>query len=559
VTHDNFSNSLSSVTAKSIRRARRRAEAERLPLPRWLTEQRLLILLLAGLCAFVLVVYVRSIHSKFVYDSTEEIVAWDYIHDPRNILTPLTFRLMSMDVLDFNRPVSVAYLMFNSMLWGREPFGYHLTNILLHGAMTCLVFLLIRHILAQKSDPENPAWRNLAAFLAALVFAVHPVMTEAVCEPSYCKDLLAALFGLTALLVATRHGPGMGNGDALRLFLVPLLCLLAIGSKESGAAFPAILFLYWILFRRNEPGKFWAWTLVSSAAVVVLFLIARFALEHRPSEVFLDPPEYPDGSLGSALLIQPRILTLYLLNIVWPANLCADYNAYSIRSLGLAPSLFVLAAVAGLAGWWSVKDRRVLFGCGLIAFTLLPVCNLVPIYHPLADRYLYLPLTGIALLVAVAADSPWLAAKSVRRAAAVLGCLLVIGVLIPLTLKREKVWANELALWQDTLHRNPASFPARVNICEAFYTAGRYEEAKLASEATLQTPYATTPWVWFDYALELNRLGDRAGAGRAARRAIELQSDIADADKMVRTLQCPRNLADEFAQFVATLPKQKQQ
>jgi protein O-mannosyl-transferase len=547
------------VSAKSTRRARRRAETQNQSLQKWLTEPRLLLLLAAALSVIVLAVFFQAVHFKFVYDSTMEIVVWDFIHEPGNILTPLTFQLMGMDVLDFNRPVAVAYLMFNSMLFGRDPYGYHLTSILLHITTTCLVFLLIRHFLFQKNDQPNATWRNLIAFLATLIFAIHPVITEAVCEPSYCKDLLAALFGLTALLLAVRHQPGFGNGDVLRMFLCPLLCLLAIGSKEDGVAFPALILLYWILFRRNEPEKFWMSTISSSVAVVVIFLIARFKLEHHPSEIFTDPPTYLDGSLGEALLIQPSILTLYLINIAWPMNLCADYNGYSTRDISLVFALLVLAVVVSVAIWWSTKDRRVLFAFGLITFTLLPVCNLVPIYHPIADRYLYLPMAGVALLLALAANTPRLSATSFQRAAIVSVFLALICVLVPVAIAREKVWSSELALWQSTLETNPASFAARVNYPEALMLAGRLEDAKRESEATLQTPYATSPLPWFDYALELNRLGDRTAAEQAARKAIALQPDIADANKMVRTLQFPPDLAAEFAQIAASLPNQQRQ
>jgi tetratricopeptide (TPR) repeat protein len=136
--------------------------------------------------------------------------------------------------------------------------------------------------------------------------------------------------------------------------------------------------------------------------------------------------------------------------------------------------------------------------------------------------------------------------------------LVVVALLIPITLQREKVWSTGLALWQDTLERNPSSMPARINLPEVLLQAGRVEEAKRQSEATLQTSYKTNPWVWVDYAIELNRLGAHAGAEQAARRAIELQPDIIDADKMVQTLQCPRNIALEFGRITASLPKQKQ-
>ena len=512
---------------------------------------------LAGLVVIVLAVFSPSLHSGFVYDSEAEIVGWDFIHDPGNILAPLTFRLMGMGVLDYNRPVSVSSLMFDSMLWGKNPLGYHLTNILLHAVVTCLVFLLIRRFLSLNNTGGDPVWRNTVAFLATLIFAVHPLISETVCEPTYRRDILSALFGVTALMLAMRHQPGSKQGDALRMFLCPLLCLLAVGSKEVGVAVPALLVLYWILFRRAEPIKFWAWTLSSSIAVVFVFLVVRFAYANNNSEIVPIPPEYPGGSLGAALLIEPSILTCYLINFFWPLYLCADYNGYSVRFLPQALSFFVVAMVIISIGIWSMRDRRVLFGAGLIALCLLPVCNLVPIYHPMADRYLYLPLIGVSLLIAIALDRAWLAARNSRRIVAAVLVVLAAALLIPVTLEREQVWSNEISLWQDTLDRNPASFPARINLPEVLLEAGRLAEAKQQSEATLKTPYATTSWAWVDYALELNRLGDRPGAERAARRALEIQPDIGDAAKMIRTLQCPRAIAIEFAQLAASLPNAK--
>lgn len=510
-----------------------------------------LFLALSLLALVILALFQPTLHSDFVYDSVGEIVAWDYLHNPGNLLTALSFRLISLDVLDFNRPVAVASLMIDSIFSGRAPFGYHLTNILLHVAVACLGFLFLRHILTQKNRLETP-WRNWIVFLAMLLFAVHPIVTEAVCEPSNRKDLLAALFGLTALLLAARHRQDNPRGDLARLVLCPFLCLLAIGSKEVGVAYPAILFLYWVLFRRHEPAKFWASILAGSAVVDVIFLIARFKLEHRPSAIFLSPPTYIDGSLAHALLVQPRILALYVVNLLWPVNLCADYGAYSIGFLPLGLALVILAVIVGLLTWWSMKDRRVFFAAGFIGATILPVCNLVPIYHPAADRYLYNPLIGLVLLVAIALDTPWLAAKFPRRTLTSLVGLLLVGLLIPITRERERVWSSEILLWQNTMERNPRSFPAWTNLPEALLKAGRLSEAKARAEASLKTPYATWPWIWFDYALILNRLGDQAGAQTAARHALAIKPDIADVDKMVDTLQGERDLEEEFAPIAAS-------
>jgi hypothetical protein len=517
-----------------------------------------LALVFAVIGALVLAVFWPTVHSGFVYDSQGEIVLWAWLHDSRNVLTAVTFKIMSLDLLDFNRPVAVAWLMFNAMLWGQGPVGYHLASILLHIVVACLVFVLIRHILDQAALKGDPARRNSAAFFATLLFALHPIVSEAVCEPANCKDSLAVLFGLGALLLITRHRPGFGPGDPARILLCPFLCLLSIGSKEVGVAFPAALLAYWLLFRRKEAAGFWIAIIALSGIVDAVFLAARFALEHHPSEVFVHPPVYPGGTLiHTQLYLQPRIFALYLVNLVWPLNLCADYGPYSIRYLPLWLAWpTVLLVLAGLAGW-STRDRRAFFASVIIVAALLPVANLVPLFRPAADRFLYAPLIGVVILVALVLDSPWVAGNKVRRRIATTAIVVILALFLPIMLQREQVWSDEILFWQDTVARNPESFSGRVALPEALLKAGRYEEARQQSEITLRLPPKTWPWTWFDYALELEKLGDHAGAEQAAQRAIAMKPDITDAAKMGRTLQCPSDMVEQFDVIAARLPARR--
>ncbi len=502
-------------------------------------------LLPAVLALAAISLFARSLPYGFVYDSYGQVFIGDYIHQPRHLLDVLTFRVLAMDELDFNRPVELASLMCDSLVWGRHPFGYHLTNILLHAAAVVLAFRWLRQL----------AVTPMAAFLAALLFAVHPLVTEAVCEPSNRKDILAAIFGLGALLTAGAHRADRRDGDVPRVLLASLLTLLAVGAKEVGVAIPPVMGLYWWLFRRDEPRRYWVGAVGGSGAAVAGFLTARFALAHPQSEIFTVPATYPGGSLSSALLLQPRILALYLWHVVWPANLSADYTYSSVRDLTLPLAGGVLIVTGGALAWWSYRDRRAALGTGLVVASLLPVCNLVPIYCPAADRYLYLPLIGLAVLVAAALDGPFLAPRPRARHAATAMALLAAAALAHAAWQREGVWASTLLLWEDTLQKDPVSYRARKGCADELLTAHRLDEAGRQYETLLRGPGARDGLVWAGYAIVLDGRGDWQRSAVAARRALYLKPDLRDTEKMVRTMQCDRPFTDDFSRITSALPE----
>ncbi|NDC53893.1 MAG: hypothetical protein EBZ74_06270 [Planctomycetia bacterium] len=104
--------------------------------------------LLAGI---TLAVFSPTLSAQFVYDARLQILTDPFLHDPRNWLTVLTFGTLSMDVLDFNRPVNLASLMLDAAIWGKEPFGYHLTSVLVHAANVVLVWDVLRRLAAAAS------------------------------------------------------------------------------------------------------------------------------------------------------------------------------------------------------------------------------------------------------------------------------------------------------------------------------------------------------------------------------------------------------------------------
>src|SRR5262249_1618571 len=143
----------------------------------------------------------------------------------------------------------------DSLVWGKNPFGYHLTSVVLHGVCTVLVFFVTRDLLRRSGRPHRLA--AVGAALGAAIFAVHPVNCEAVAEPSYPEDLLTTAYLLAGLLFAQEFRPERSARNVVLGGLAALSMFLATGAKENGAAGPILLGLYWWLFRRDESPRAW--------------------------------------------------------------------------------------------------------------------------------------------------------------------------------------------------------------------------------------------------------------------------------------------------------------
>ena len=513
----------------------------------------------AILAGITFAVFSPTLASGFVYDARLQILTDPFLHDSRNWLPVLSFGTLSMDVLDFNRPVHLASLMLDAAVWGKEPFGYHLTSMLLHVVNVLMVWAVVRGIrrVPGAEDPETAS--SLAQYwpmIAAAVFAVHPVVTEAVCEPTFREDLLVTSFSLGALLLAMGRAPqaAVSRGDdRWRALGCVACCLLAAASKESGVAASFLVATYWWVFRRDETDGFWRTAIGGGALVTVAFLAARFQLEPTPSRIFESRPEYPGGSLRAAMLIEPRILALYAQLILVPVNLSADYGLYSVRHLSLPVALAILAGLAAAAIVAIRIDRRIAFALALIALPLVPVANLIPIYRAAADRYLYFPMTGVAVAVGLLLDSTWLASRAPLRTRCVIGLLAAVAALGMACVERQKVWANPVALWVDTYRKNPVSFTAAAGLGEALREDGRLDGAEQATRDAIRLSEGSRGDSWATLALILDSQGRAAEAKKMLAKALEVDPKLQDPDARVQALAMERTTADELKVLMGTL------
>jgi len=345
--------------------------------------------------------------------------------------------------LSYRPVVSLTYLVDHG-LWGLKPFGYHLTNLLLHAALGAMVFLYLRSIVPG----------GLVAPAASLAYVVHPVLTEVVNVAGFREDSLCALFMFLSLLLYNRASRAAVSPAAYALALVSFL--IALFAKETALILPALLVLQDLALRRGAGvWKKRVGLYAGFVAAAVLYGIVRFGVVKNPDELLVP---YAAGSFGNTLLTMPWVVMRYLRILLFPMHLNIRYDFLSIASA--ADVRFVLSAIAilallAIAVWRFRRSPLVAFAILWFFITLGPVSNLVPIGNLMTERFLTLPLLGFCLLLGGAMET-----AAVRRGlmpGAVVAMALVLVCYGAFTVARNVVWGDERLLVQQSVIGDPES------------------------------------------------------------------------------------------------------
>ncbi len=441
------------------------------------------IALLLAVVAFL--AYWPSLKSGFVYDGRVEIIQEGFITSLSNLPAVLSLKVLGMNLMLGPRPGQLLYLMLIAAVCGKEPFGYHLCSNLLHAANVALLFVLLQRLIATEITGLTKSVflkAQLAIVVVTLIFALHPIAVESVAEVSYSSGLLVTFFTLLALLAAMAFRP-----DNFRIAMIMgsigAFCTFAsVTCKESGIATALLLIVYWFVFRRKEAKLPWLLFLGSAMTVTVIFLAARFLL--APSNPDRVPLNYLGGSFSQVFLIQPGLWVFMMGKLVWPMQFAADYTPAIMFGPSPPVALVILIVVVLLQVLLAYKSRVGALGVAIYWLGLATVSNFVPLYRPVADRFYYLPLAGMAvqllalfLMVLKSNRGFWMA---------VVPCMGVILPLTFLTVTRENVFTDELSLWTDILKVNPLSSLAHYNLGAYLTQKGHLDEALIQYQKALE-------------------------------------------------------------------------
>lgn len=393
------------------------------------------------------------------------------------------------------QPLSWVTFGTDYLLWGINPLGYHLTNIILHGSSAAFFYCISRKLLAlarSVSAEDRSAELSLSAAFAALLFAIHPLRVESVAWATERRDVLSGLFFILTIYCYLRANTiaSMPSRRWMRLALVAYI--LSLLSKAIGITIPLVLLLLDIYPLRRLPWNPRKWRGPGVRGVLhekspFVFVAIPFALlallSQQQAAAFRSLEIHDVGSrLGQAFFGA----SFYLWKTLLPVNLSPLYEIPPDFSRW-DPSIVAGAAatVALTFGFYLLRNRWPPgLACWLYCIVVLaPVLGMVQSGPQLvADRYSYLACLSWAVLgggVLFCSMQSRLGQRSNGRAglAAPMAAIGIMIVLAVLTWKQTEVWRDTGALWSHVLRLEPNSSIAHYNLGKFLATQGKYGEA----------------------------------------------------------------------------------
>ncbi len=431
----------------------------------------------ALLCVPVTLVYLNSLAGSFQFDDFNVIVLNPVVHS-----LDAWWRDLGAGI----RPLLKLTYAINWTL-GPEAFGFHVFNIAIHLANTVLVFVLARLVISGYGNPVA-SHAPFAAVLAALLFALHPAQTEAVTYISGRSSSLMAMFYLGA---AVSYVAGSLREQRWLLHaLSPLLFALAMATKESAICLPFAL-IAWELSRHRPH----AWLHIARRLWMhwTVLLVAAVGLSNHSVYGERIVPDFDPQSAYVNLLTQIDAVGYLVarLAVVYPLNIDPDLRSVTSWTAPLAlKGMFLVAAIA--LGVWTLR-RRPWIGFGILWFfvQLAPTNSFLPRLDLANDRQLY--LAGIGVFVALGVELEMLRHRAVLAGRIIPTVLaLILVAFAGLTVLRNRDYATEINLWEQTARVSP--YKARVfnNLGYAYGAAGCLRQAEVGYRAALHLQPAYT-------------------------------------------------------------------
>jgi len=479
---------------------------------------RILLPILVSLVSFL--AYLNILHHQFVFDDFRVITNNPYIKDWKYLTALFNSDYFKISGELSYRPIVTLSYFIDYAIWHLNPFGFHLTNLIIHTLNTFIVYLLLFEITRRLS----------LAVLVCLFFSIHPILTETVNSVGFREDLLCATFFLLTVFFYVKLYTSKYKNIFYALSL--LMYVFALLSKEMAISLPLIIFFLDRLFPQTETHLkkkiiryYLGFILMSIGYMLLRLVFFKSAIEHVA---------YPGNSLATNFLTMTKVIASYIKLWFFPIVLNPDYHV-TFETTPIKPtflvSLALLACIAFLAVRLYRKQKEITFSILWIFITLIPVMNIIPIGNIMAERYLYLPSFGFCLFAGI------LILKIHARVPKeyhplVNACFAAIFILsLAHTIRHNRVWFDKQTLWYYTVLNTSCSFNAHNNLGKEYYEKGlldkAIEEYTIALSKASEVRYAY-PIAHYNLGIAYDEKGMYDASIQAYRNALRIEPKNSD-------------------------------
>jgi len=426
-------------------------------------------------------VYVNSLSGEFLLDDRYLVTDNTYVKNPVFVKNIFTQNIGEGAGIESNsyRPLQMLTYMADYRVWGLNPRGYHITNIVFHILAALCLYWFVTILF------EN----RLISLITSLLFVIHPIHTEAVSYISGRADPMSLLFMLLSFIFYIKS---LGKNNPIIYLLMLSSYALALLSRESALILPVLLLLYHYAFKRKiEAAK-----LLSISGIAAIYLILRFNIIEAP---------LPHSA--SAIPAFQRIpgffvaVTNYARLLILPFGLHMEYGdwLFNIMDPRAIAGIAIMAALLIAAfksrkkgtGYFFENDKAgksslsPFFALMWFIITLLPQSNIYPVKAYMAEHWLYVPSIGFFLILAYLLNSLYENIRLRTFAVSITLCLALFYSV--LTVRQNNYWREPITFYERTLKYAPDSARAHNDFGIAHESMGNEEEAIAAFNKAIET------------------------------------------------------------------------
>lgn len=512
---------------------------------------------------FVLAIYSNTLYSEFVFDDYKTIINNKLIQNSINLK-----QIWQANPLRFASYLSFA---LNYQIGQLEVFGYHITNIAIHLLTGISLFVFLKLLLKTPLLEEKINVYQKLPFLASLVFAVHPIQTQAVTYITQRMASMGALFYITALsfyLKATlvnqkaldsEKNYGRTTSFYIFIFFSIIFSLLAFFTKENTFTLPIAILLIQYLFFTPSIKALLKKSLGAAPILLLAYFIAMASYTQWiqlgnfnwkalfSTQILYSPLGILNKFSWNYLLTEFKVIIYYIKILFLPITQNLDYDFPMSKSI-LEPATFIslIAILAIIFVGIVLRKKYTLISFGILFFFLaLSIeSSIFPLNDVIYEHRLYLPSIGaIVAIICIYCEFQHIIKKNKRyttehkASLARISTMLIFGIILLLsitTVNRNKTWTTQISIWADTIDKSPNKARPYNGLGIALFGKGEYALAARAFEKALEIRPNSEEYT--NLGKTLIQLGKYDQAAEKFEKAIKLNPDNIDAVNSLRDL-----------------------